>query len=243
MVRIAPVCQAEAEKVASEFLSPEFSSERLGRAGHWQGMGIERLRLDNPVQAAALTDLLLGRAPGSTRVLVPAVPDPQRTAARRVTSSASQNASESWAMAPHLSRLTIERVQDQCVEPALIDFEQQICGHDLGAPQHVADKFLGAVCAYFRGGASWDQTLHLHTTVFLLNLGLGADSATHPFTAHQVRAITHSVAGYCRAILAQGLRWDMGPLRRFPFADLRIEGIPQGSPHVTERRHGTIINN
>lgn len=227
MVKIEPFYQADAEKVAREFLSPEFSSERLGRAGHWQGMGIERLRLDNPVQPAALTNLLKGSSPDGTRALVPAVPDPQRTAAWRLTFSASQSASVLWAMAPHPSSLTIERVHDQCVEAALIDFEQQICGHELWAPQHVADQFLGGVFASFRCGASWDQTPHLHTTVLVLNLGLRADGATQPLTADQVRATTCSVAGYYRAILARGLRLDLGPFRRFPCADLRIEGVPQ----------------
>jgi len=227
MMTIESVRQEQVEKLRHEFFSPESREERLGSSGRWQGVGARRLGLDNPVRETAFANLLAGRTPDGTRSLLVQGPDPECPAGWRVTFTASQSVSVLWAMAPQGSRTEIERVHAQCVEAALIDFEQILCHHTLWAPAHVADRFLGGVFAWFRRGAAWDQTPHLHTTVFCMNLGVVHDQSARRFDPHRILETKNVVTPYYHRIFEWGLYRSLGPFRRFASKELRVHGIPQ----------------
>lgn len=227
MVTIEPVGPDDAEKLCQEFFAPDSLAERLGSDGHWQGMGVGRLGLADPVQEAAFANLLAGRTPDGTQSLLADAPGPERPAAWRLRLDTSPSVSVLWAMAPPASRGIIERVHAECVEAALIDFEQQLCHHAIGAPQPIADQFLGGLFASFRQGAAWDQTPRLHTTVFCMNLGLGPDGQAHGFQPRQVLETKAEVSPYYRGIIESGLLDSLGPFHKVACEELRLHGVPQ----------------
>ncbi len=226
MATIEPVRPGDAQRLLQEFFTPESLAERLGEAGRWQGMGVERLGLTNPVQEAAFINLLGGRMPDGTRSLVADTPGPDRTGAWRLTFDTSPSVSVLWAMVPPADRGIIERVHAACVRTAMMDVEYVLCGHSIET-ELMMDKLPGAVFASFRQGAAWDQTPHLHTSVFCMNLGIGPDGQAKMFQPREVLEATKEATTYYRQFLEQNLLHRLGPFSRVACEELRLCDVPQ----------------
>lgn len=226
MATIEQVRPDDAQKLRQEFFTPESLAERLGGAGHWHGMGVERLGLTNPVQEAAFTNLLGGRMPDGTRSLVADTLGPDRPAAWRLTFDTSPSVSVLWAMAPPAYREIIERVHASCVRTAIMDVEVVLCGHSIET-ELMMDKLPGGLFASFRQGAAWDQTPRLHTSVFCINLGIEPDGQARVFQPREVLEATKEATTSYRQFLEQDLLHRLGPFSRVACEELRLCDVPQ----------------
>ena len=186
MIQVQPIREKDAAPSFAPFFSSKFIDQRLGRPGLWQGEGVNRLALRNPVDARTFARLLHGRAPNGRALLAPVKQPQNRVLGWRMTVSASPNLSALWALVGRQPRLDIERAFQESVRGPLHSMEQSLSRWDWD-PAAKRTTCPGALFAKFRAGATVDQRPHLHTTVFLFNLAFQADQGVGTFDPREVR--------------------------------------------------------
>ena len=226
MITISPIFEKDGDKPYREFFQPEFKSQRLGKQGYWQGEAVETLHLGNPVPLAAFQNLLHGYTPDGARRLVAESGGADRELGWQLTISASQSLSVLWALAPARTRLRLEYTHFSSVRYALSCFEQAIHGWD-GEGNLPRGKNPAGLFAAFRSGAAWDQSPHLHTTVFFFNLGLRPDGTAQTFTTDQVKNQRFNLRQSVEEMLVVMLWGDIGAYRLVQGAEQRLAGVPE----------------
>jgi hypothetical protein len=226
MITISPIFEKDGDKAYREFFQDEFVAQRLGKPGYWQGEAAKILHLGDPVQWAPFQNLLHGRTPDGAQRLVAESGGSDRELGWQLTISTSPSLSVLWALGPVRTRGRLEYTHFSSVRHALSCFEQAIHGWD-GEGDLPRGKNPAGLFAAFRSGAAWDQSPHLHTTVFCFNLGLRRDGTAQTFTTDQVKNQRFNLRQSVEEMLEVMLWGDIGAYKQVRGAEQRLAGVPQ----------------
>ena len=226
MITISPIFGKDGDKAYREFFQEEFISQRLGKPGYWQGEAAKILHLGDPVQWAPFQNLLRGRTPDGAQRLVAESGGSDRELGWQLTISTSPSLSVLWALGPVRTRVRLEYTHFSSVRHALSCFEQAIHGWD-GEGDLPRGKNPAGLFAAFRSGATWDQSPHLHTTVFFFNLGLRPNGTAQTFTTDQVKNQRFNLRQSVEEVQEVMLWRAIGAYQLVQGAEQRLAGVPQ----------------